>query len=176
MSKFQKVLKSTTTREAIVAAVAQRAVKIAKRDGIGDDLALAKAWAEHPEAQLAYESAPKEAPKKPERRMFAATKAEIELDDRARKLMKKNPGTTYAKAVTQTLESDPGLYSRYESELAQAKTYDVPEPESQRDHPMYKSASDGDECPACGEEVDDDAKFCSACGADLAKAKRKRSA
>lgn len=57
-------------------------------------------------------------------------------------------------------------------------TYAVPEPSTSQSglHPMYKSASDddGDECPSCGEETDDGDKFCSDCGADLAKAKSKR--
>lgn len=178
MSKFQKVLKSATTRDQIVAAVEQKAQKIAKRDNIGEDLAMAKAWAEHPEAHEAYEAAPKGELPKRQPKMFQATVAETELDRRARQRVRKT-GVSYPKACSYELQEDPSLYERYEKELAAGATFLVPESgPSQADHPMRKSASDGDECPDCGEETDEGDNFCAGCGADLAKekAKRKRTA
>ncbi len=47
-----------------------------------------------------------------------ATAAEAELDDRARKIMKANPGIGYPKACSQALLKDPSLYNRYQAELA----------------------------------------------------------
>ncbi len=58
-----------------------------------------------------------------------ATAAEAELDDRARKIMKANPGIGYPKACSQALIKDPSLYDRYQAELANGGArYNVPEP------------------------------------------------
>jgi len=174
MGKFQKVLKSATTRDAIVAAVEQKAQKIAKRDSIGEDAALAKVWQEHPEAHEAYEAAPKGDLRKREPNMMQATAAEAELDRRARKRMAKDKTMTYAKALSSELDADPGLYTQYQNEAAAGTTFLVPEPNTQADSMTRKSAEDGDACPDCGEEIDAGDKFCAGCGADLAKAKAKR--
>jgi hypothetical protein len=181
--EFKTILKAAKTRDEIVAAVEDKARKIAKRDGISDDIARAKAWTEHPEAQQAYEAAPKPVAKKAERRMFKATAAEAELDKRARKRMRKS-GQSYPQAVSSELNEDPGLYERYQKELAAGAAYMVPEPQFLSTQPdadkfTYKRASsnddDDDECPECEEDVDEDDKFCANCGTDLSKGGRRAS-
>ena len=126
--KFEQVLKSAKTRDEIVAAVEEKARRIAKRDGIGDDASLVRAWQEHPEAQAAYEAAPLPVAKKAERRMIKTTVAEAELDKRARKRMRKT-GQSYPQAVSSELNEDPGLYDKYQKELAAGATITVPEPQ-----------------------------------------------
>jgi hypothetical protein len=177
---LKTILKSATrTREQIADAVERKATKIAKRQRIGMDAARARAWRDHPEAQLAYEQTQKAAPKRTDKRTFQCTQAEADLDDRARKRMRKT-GETYARAVSKELEADPGLYDRYQKELEAGKTYLVIEPEDMRGQAgeaerMYmQKADDGDECPECEEEVEASDKFCRSCGADLAKRKRQR--
>jgi len=180
MSKFKQVLKSATTRDQIVAAVVKKAAKITKRKGIAPDLAEAKTWAKDG-AREAYESAP--LPKAPvrERKFFEATPSEAELDRRARKRMKKT-GVSYPKACSEELTADPSLYENYQRELAAGNTFSAPEPEYLSTQPgefdrMMTTKSNGDdddECPECGEDVDDGAKFCSSCGTDLAKKSKVR--
>lgn len=179
MSKFKKILKSgNVTRDEICEHVRKRTLKIAKQRGVEPTSAiLEEAWTPF---YALHESTPV-AVQKAEVKTVRITKAECELDDRARKLMKKTPGLGYGKAVQTALEADPSLYSAYESELQSGAQYSVPAELAQPDHPMQKSASDdGDECSECGEETDDGDKFCSGCGADLskskAKAKRKQTA
>jgi hypothetical protein len=141
---FQQILKSATTRDQIVAAVERKATKIAKRDRVSLDAARVKAWTEHPEAFAAYEAAPLDVVKR-ERKTFEETKAEAELDMRARKRMKRT-GSSYAKAVSEELEADPSLYVKYEREMAAGARFVVPEPpeysepavDSSQQHPMYK--------------------------------------
>ena len=178
---FKEILKSAKTRDEIVAAVEEKARRIAKRDGIGDDASLVRAWQEHPEAQAAYEAAPLPVAKKAERRMIKTTVAEAELDKRARKRMRKT-GQSYPQAVSSELNEDPGLYDKYQKELAAGATITVPEPQYLNTQPdadkfTRKRASDddGEECPRCEEDVDDDDAFCSSCGADLAKRRRRAS-
>ena len=140
-----------------------------------------EAWTKHPEAMIAYEMTAKaDEPRRREPKMFKATLAEAELDKRARRLMKQSPEISYAKAVQAALDKDPSLYGKYEKELQAGATFEVPEPQELRMQPgeaerMYteKSGTD-DECPECDEPIDDDDKFCSACGADLSKRKSKR--
>jgi hypothetical protein len=176
---FKEILKSAiSTRDEIVAAVEEKARRIAKRDGISDDAALVKAWREHPEAQAAYEAAPVAVAKKTARRMFRATAAEAELDKRARKRMRKT-GQSYPQAVSSELNEDPGLYDKYQKELAAGATYTMPEPQyatgSNSDRMLGKSDDDDSgECPECGEDdIDDTDSYCRNCGADLAKRKAK---
>lgn len=202
MKKLKAVLKAgdTLSRAAIVACVERQAVKVAKKYNVSVEHAASSLWELNPEAQLAYEKAglPIYKASTP---FFRATKAECELDDRARKLMKRSPGLSYAKACTSILESDPGLYRKYETEVANGELYDVPDRLSTNtsypdpligsyssqnvDRMLNKSDDDDDddedksddECDSCGEDVDDEDSFCSNCGADLgdeAKRKRKR--
>jgi len=184
---FKTILKAAKTRDEIVAAVEDKARRIAKRDGISDDAARARAWNEHPEAQAAYEAALKPVAKKAERRMFKATAAEAELDKRARKRMRKT-GQSYPQSVSSELNEDQSLYERYEKELAAGATYMVPEPHyldipaSNSDRMLskrslsdgYDAKSDDSECPECDEDVDEDDAFCSSCGADLSKKRKRR--
>jgi len=182
---FKQILKSAKTRAEIVAAVEQKAVKIAKREGISGDAALVKAWGEHPEAREAYEAAPKPVAKKAEPRMFRATPAEAELDKRARKRMRAT-GKSYAKAASEELEADPSLYDRYQKELAAGATYECPEPQymdipgSNSDGILNKSSrmdddeededdDDFEKCASCEKRMRKSDKFCPSCG----KAKRK---
>jgi len=179
VSNFEQILKSATTREQVVAAVEAKAAKIAKRDGITIEKAEAEVWEKNPEAVEAYEQAAKTAPKQ-EPRMTRVTEAEAELDKRARKLVKRNPGMTYAKAVDNCLQEDPALYTRYEKELAAGVTYLVPDmtPTSVADSSdKFLTKQDyADECPSCGADLDsEEAKYCSQCGTDLAKARKFKS-
>ncbi|MGA1998342.1 MAG: hypothetical protein ABSH45_21465, partial [Bryobacteraceae bacterium] len=124
---FKKVIKSANvTRDQVVAAVERKAKKIAKREGGSLDVAAAKAWKTFPEAQQAYENAPTGEPKRPQPRMLRQTKAEAELDRRA-KLRMKRSGDSYAKCVEKELSADPDLYRLYEAEISSGATFDVPE-------------------------------------------------
>ena len=163
---------------------ALQAIIIAKRDHISED--RAQVWVEHPEAQELYEATAKSEPKRPEPEIFRATKAEAELDERARKLMKSSPGISYPQAVTKVLQQRPEIYQKYEAELAAGATFEVPDPRhGGYDDSMYmkKAATedaddeDDDTCPECDEDIEAGDKFCSACGTDLqAKAKAKSKA
>jgi hypothetical protein len=106
-----------------------------------------------------------------------ATKAETELDSRARPVMKRD-GVSYPQACSRVLTEDPSLYTKYQAEMAAGDAYLVPEPLAKAagdnvDDPESDDANG--ECPECGEDVDDGDKFCSDCGADL-KAKVKAQA
>ncbi len=201
MSKFQNVLKSASTRSAIAEAVERKAQKIAKRDGVSMSAALAKAWEQSPEAIAKYEATPKDEPKRAaEPKMFRCTKAEAELDHRARKLMTMSkPSLSYAQACSKALTDDPALYTKYQNgSLRRARTYVVPVPSDLNTGAgsldfLSKSArrkatadagndegpdpgDDDGECPSCGEDVDDGDAYCSSCGAsplDTEKSKRK---
>jgi hypothetical protein len=184
MSKLTQILKGevATSRRGIEAAVVAKAESIARKKGISRDQAEREVWAK-PGVTEAYERQPVGQPRKPEQRVVKTTEAEAELDRRARKRMKKS-GVSYPKACSEELEADPGLYQRYEREVASGAVYNAPEPPEYKqpqfisgDHPMYKSAKrkddpgtqdvDGDECPRCGGDVEDGDKYCANCGAKL---------
>jgi Skp family chaperone for outer membrane proteins len=171
--EFQQSIKSAGSRDEICKAVRAEAAEVAVKKGCTLDQAEANIWRNRDAAE-AYESARKSEPKRAEPKMFQATPAEGELDRRARKIMK-NRGESYAKSCSIALMEDPGLYSRYERELAAGTTYTVPAPQTQfLDAPTAKAAkpsSDegGGECPECGSEIDEGDSYCSDCGADLSK-------
>lgn len=122
---FTEVLKSAGTRDAVCVAVEKEAEAISKRDGISMERARVRAWTD--EAMEKYERLPLPVVKRAERRMGNFTKAEAELEDRARKRMRKT-GCSYAKAVSQELEDDPSLYSDYEKQKAAGETFEAPQP------------------------------------------------
>jgi hypothetical protein len=181
---LRKILKSSgeVTREQIEAAVEKKAQKIAKRDGISLPKAMDQVWfgkgAEAAEAYSRMRSKPKTEPT-----MTRLTEAESELDERARKLMKKTPGTSYAKAVSQVLDEHPEIYDAYEKQISEGKTFLAPEhvivpPESSSSKFYEKRCKQGDadaddedgfgDCPHCGKPVDMKmAKFCHSCGKAL---------
>jgi hypothetical protein len=126
---LKRILKSAVRdRASITEAVIAKAQKVAAKKGISRELAEAKIWKRRGgEAQESYESAPAGKPKRPEQKMMKVTSAEADLDERARKRMKKNAGMSYAKAVTEELMADPDLYNRYEAELRSGSSvYEVP--------------------------------------------------
>lgn len=176
---FKKIIKSATSRDQVVEAVQKRAQRIAKRKGISAEEAEGKVWRKRPEVQQAYEDAGTGSPKRAQPKMFQVTKAEQELDRRARKRMTKT-GESYPAAVASALSEDPGLYDSYEKELAAGATYLVPQPDllttqpGDYDRMVNKYDDDGLECPECDADVDEDDKFCANCGADLSKEKSKR--
>jgi hypothetical protein len=168
---FSEVLKSAKNRDEIIAAVETQALKIAKRDGISVNKALAEVWTD--EAYEAYEVAPKGEPQRPIKKMFKATKAEGELDTRARTILKAS-GMSYPQACSQALEEDPSLYTKYQSEVAAGSTYSVPDPQyGAIKYSKQDDDEDGDTCPECDEDVEAGDKFCSACGEELPKQKSK---
>lgn len=135
--KLKKILKSAIrNRTTVIEAVQKKAAKIAKKTGISPELAEGKVWARRGgEAQAAYESVPAGKPKRAEPKMMKITSAESELDERARKRMKRT-GETYAKACSAELMADANLYTEYEKELAAGSTYDVPAPAVQYSDPF----------------------------------------
>jgi hypothetical protein len=175
---FKKIVKSAASRDQIVAAVDEKAQKIAKRNACGLDKARAKVWREHPEAQAAYEGAPVGQPKPPQPQMFQATNAEAQLDTLARKIMKSHD-LNYAQACSKALTDDPNIYQRYCDETAANSTVLVPVPVEYSD-PFAKRAKaksggdepDGDTCPSCGGDVDADDAYCAQCGTKVKPAKR----
>lgn len=187
MPKLKRILKGevATSRALIEAAVIAKAAKIAKRENVTPEQAENQVWSQ-PGVREAYESIPAaRQPKRAEQRIYKATRAEADLDARAKRRMKKNPGCSYAKAITDELDADPSLYTRYTEELAAGQTpYDMPENSQflspQGGDPLRMVNKDDDdvvECPECGEDdLDPGDAFCSACGADLSKAKSKRKA
>jgi hypothetical protein len=185
--KLRKILKGETvaSRSLIEGAVIAKATKIAKRKNISPEAAEAEVWSQ-PGVTEAYEAVPK--PRQPQRaepKMFQSTKAEAELDRRARLRMKRDNKYTYAKAVESELAEDPGLYDQYEKELAAGTTYLAPEQFLSTQGDDYdrmigkrgKAKSDSPEsCPECGEGVDENDSYCSSCGADLEGLDKKRKA
>jgi hypothetical protein len=168
-SMFEQVLKSavqTKRRDQIATAVSLEATRIAKRDGISVEKAECEVWKANPKAAEAYESA-RLPDLKPEQKTLKLTGAEVELHRRARKLMRKSVGQSYAQCASKALQDDPGLYTRYQKELAAGTTYDVPETEFQQGSDVVKAGSDDDECPDCGEEIEDGDLYCSGCGKKL---------
>jgi hypothetical protein len=125
---LKKIMKSANvTREQICTALREKAVKIARRDGISIDLAEAKVWRKNPEALELYERVARPNPPKRERRFANQTHAEAVIDNLARKRMKRT-GESYANAVRSTLDNDPSLYDSYQKEMEQVATYLLPEP------------------------------------------------
>jgi len=169
------------TRVSISAAVDDEAARLVRKRGMSSTEAVNKVWwTPGPNGRTpaeVYDSMPEPIQRQPVRKMIKVTAAEAELDRRARKRMRKT-GCDYATAHGQELLADPGLYRQYEKESAAGQTYEVPQPVEYLDPPMLKSAkrkddpgtvaaSDDDECPKCGEDVDEDDNFCSNCGARL---------
>jgi hypothetical protein len=166
MGQFKKILKNATrNRETVVSAVIAKAEKIAAKRGISLEAAEAQVWKKRPDAQASYEAA-RQAPAKPVERVASVTKAEAELDSRARTIMKRD-GSTYALACRKVLEDDPGLYKQYEAELAAGSTYSVPAPAEYFDPAAKRGKSDDTTCPKCGGGVDEDAAYCATCGNKL---------
>jgi hypothetical protein len=181
MPTLKKILKGevATSRRGLEEAVLAKAEKIAKRNGISRDEAERQVWAEDGVTE-AYEQLPVGRPQARERPIVKATAAEGVLDERARKRMKRT-GCTYAKACSDEVMADPSLYQRYEKEIAAGMTYDVPQPPEYLELPsltgdqsmskrgIRKDDPSGayDECPECSEDVDEDDRYCSACGASL---------
>ena len=172
MSKFERILKSgTATRDQICQAVAKKALKIAKRAGteVNSEI-LAQAWSDG--AYTAYENAPVPAARRPAPPLVQITQAEIELDSRARKIMKSD-GLQYPQACSKALTDDPSLYKKYCDELAAGETVAAPEPSRLDVGLEYftkraaEAAADG-VCSNCDEPVDSDDAYCASCGADLA--------
>jgi len=187
--KLRKILKGETvaSRALIEQAVVAKAAKIAQRKGLSREAAESQVW-QQPGVQEAYESVPvARQPQRAEPKTYKATAAEAELDRRARKRMARTK-CDYAKAITDELDADPSLYTRYTEELASNSTpYDVPE-NSQLlstqpgDYDRMvgkrgKAKSDSpEECPECDADVDEDDSYCSSCGADLEGLDKKRKA
>jgi hypothetical protein len=166
MSLKKVLINKSATRQDLNAAVSRQAEKIAKRQGIRQEVAEGRIWntlytkvgQDESEAARAH----------PEPKTFLATPAEAELDKRARKLMKRNPALSYAGAATKALEQDPSLYTRYNDELNSGQTYPVPQQPEYLDITTKQDNLDGEEtCPNCGEEVEEGDQFCSACGKPL---------
>ena len=81
-------------------------------------------------------------------------------------------GLQYPQACSKVLTDDPSLYSQYCRELAAGETVTAPDP-SKLDVPVEyfqkvaKAAEDAGVCAECDGAVDDDDKYCAACGSDL---------
>jgi hypothetical protein len=164
---FQSVLKSATgthRRDKIVEAVQMEARRIAKKKGISLQKAEGAVWRENPQAQAAYESA-KLPDLQPERRTIKLTSAEVELHRRARQLMKTSK-MSYAQCATKALEQDPSLYDKYVKEQSAGQFINVPETFGNGNDVVVKG-DDEDECPGCGEDVDEDDSYCGNCGRKL---------
>jgi hypothetical protein len=186
--KFTDILKSATTREQIVAAVEGRAAKIAKRDNVSVQAAIVKAWS-LPGVYDHYESLPKadgNVAKAGNQRMVRTTAAEAELDKRARKRMAKT-GVSFPKATSEVLNEDPGLYDRYQAEVAAGEQYDVPDtayldilamPTGNVDRMLNKQDDgeddDDEDCPECEEKMAKSANFCPSCGIARKKTNKKQ--
>lgn len=172
---FERILKSeTVTRDQIVEAVTKRATEIATEHDCSVAIAERIVWEEHPELVAKYESAPKAVnPHRPARQMcHDVTEAEIELDTRARKIMKRD-GIQYPQACSKVLTDDPSLYTKYCDELAAGQTFTAPEPSRSDvsvDYFRKRAAeAEGDGvCAECDAPVDADDAYCAACGSDLA--------
>ena len=185
---FSRILKSeTVTRDQLVAAVQKRASEIATEHDCSVAIAESIIWKEHPELVAKYEATPKSVnPRRPARQMcHDVTEAEIELDTRARKIMKRD-GLQYPQACSKVLTDDPGLYTRYCAEIAAGQTFTAPEPsrsDVEVDYFRKRAAeAEGDGvCAECDSDVDSDAAYCASCGTDLsaqretAKSKSKKS-
>jgi len=181
MPKLKTILKSSAvesspvfTRDDLYQAVEKKARKVALKKNISPELAESRIW------ESIYKTSslmdPPELRREP--KMMRVTKAEAELDKRGRALMKSNPGLGYAQACSAALQADPALYTKYTKEISTpGATYLVPEASQPDFSEIGKLASgdsdDEDDCPQCGEDVDDGDKFCAACGADLKKSKRR---
>ena len=171
--KFKKILKSALTRDQIAAAVEAKAIKVGKRLGMSEDESRAAIWQNHNEAYAAYENAPlPTVTRKAALPLVQITQAEIELDTRARKIMKSD-GLQYPQACSKILTQNPGLYKSYCDELARGETLTAPDP-TRLDVPLevfqkVAKAADADGvCAECDAPVDSDDSYCAACGADLA--------
>jgi hypothetical protein len=171
MKKFERILKSgTASRDAICGAVAKKAFKIAKRANteVNSEI-LAQAWSDG--AYEAYENAPVPAARRPAPPLVQVTKAEVTMDSLARKKMSTD-GLQYPQACSKILTENPSLYSQYCRELAAGETVTAPDP-SKLDVPVEyfqkvaKAAEDAGVCAECDGAVDDDDKYCAACGSDL---------
>jgi hypothetical protein len=167
---FQQVLKSATTsnrRDKIVTAVQLEARRIARKTGVSVQKAEADVWGSNPAAVKAYDAAPV-SQLKPEQKLLKLTPSECELHRRARKLIKSTVGLSYAQACSKALEDSPELYRQYTVEVASGKYLDVPDT-FQTGNDVVKSddSDDDDECPDCGEDIDEDDQFCSSCGKKL---------
>jgi hypothetical protein len=171
---FERILKSeTVTRDQIVTAVQKRASEIADEKGCPVSAAEMQVWTENPELVQKYESTPKAVnPRRPARQMcHDVTDAEIELDSRARKIMKRD-GLQYPQACSKVLTDDPSLYSKYCAEIAAGQTFTAPEPSRSDvsvDYFRKRAAeAEGDGvCAECDAPVDADDAYCAACGSDL---------
>jgi hypothetical protein len=179
---LKQILKKADTppsRREIEAAVTLKAVKLAKRDNISLEVAELQVWKKYPNAQAAYESSqPDTRPPKSNGNghSYKCTKAEIELDARARKRMKRTSGLSYEKAVQHELDADPGLYDSYQQELsANQVNQSLPLPEYRSNTRKQDATGSDGECPNCGEDVEGDMNYCPDCGADLTKGGKKAS-
>jgi hypothetical protein len=180
---FEKILKSeTVTRDQIVAAVQKRAAEIAREHDCSVAIAEKIIWEEHPELVQKYEATPKAInSRRPAPQLAQITMAEVELDKRARRIMKAD-NIGYPAAASKALCADPSLYKQYLDELAAGQTVIAPDP-SRLDVPLdyvIKRATEAEAdgvCAECDAPVDSDDSYCAACGSDLAaqhatKAKR----
>ena len=120
--------------------------------------------------------------------MFKATAAEVELDSRARKRMRKT-GQSYPQDCNSELEADPSLYDKYLMQAASGTTYDAPDyldiTGSNSDSILNKARQldvddedddfddfdddDMEKCATCEKRMRKSDKFCPSCG----KPKRK---
>jgi hypothetical protein len=174
MSKFKQITKvdSGASRDEIWAAVARKCIKIAKRRGL-DDVPTALLEEVLGQAYAAFEAAPlPTVARKQALPLAQVTKAEIELDGRARRIMKSD-NVGYPQACSRALTAAPSLYQKYCLELAAGETRTAPDP-AKLDVPLdhflkvAKAAEDDGVCHNCDEPVDDDDEYCSSCGSDLA--------
>jgi hypothetical protein len=173
---LKKILKSAANRDQIADAVEAKAIRVGKRLGMSEDEARAAIWQNHDEAYAAYENATTPSvTRKQALPLVQITKAEIELDTRARKIMKSD-GLQYPQACSKALCADPSLYKAYVDEVAAGSAVTAPDP-SRLDVPVEyfqkvaKAAEADGTCVECGSAVDEDDSFCASCGNDLEAAR-----
>src|ERR1035441_4306474 len=125
--KYKQVLKSADSRDEIYAAVAKKASKNAVKKGTTRELEESRLWNEiYTKTARSLDSLEDPGVKRQPKTMHI-TPSEAELDKRARKLQKAQPGMSYAQCASKALQDDPSLYTQYNNEMAAGTTYAVPQ-------------------------------------------------
>jgi hypothetical protein len=102
MPSFVAILKSVETHSAVSEAVEKEAAKISKRENMTLEKAVIAAWTRFPEAELAWKTAAGPVFKR-ETKMFEVTKAQAEIDRRAKRTQRET-GCAYGKVVTDEMK------------------------------------------------------------------------
>jgi hypothetical protein len=169
--EFEQILKGAITREQVCEVVRKHAVELAREQGCSIATAEAAIWKRHPSAYEAYESSPLPVARQQAIPLAQVTEAEVELDKRARQVMKRD-NIGYPQAASKVLVDDPSLYTRYCEEVAAGQTVTAPDPAHspvEVDYFMKRAAeAEADSvCANCDAPVESDHAYCPTCGSDL---------